>query len=222
MDIFSRNIGAISAAEQNVLLSKKVFVAGCGGLGGYAAEFLARAGIGKIVVCDKDVFEITNLNRQRFSDIYKIGADKAATVKEKLLDINPSAEIIARSVEITEDNIGKLLDGCDLAIDALDNISTRLILEKGAKNAGIPLIFGAVDEWCGQVSAVYPGDDTVSLLYKNSVESSAPSVTVMTAAVIAGYQASEAVKVLLGRPFLRKKLLVADLEDYSIDILKLK
>lgn len=220
--MFSRNIGAISAAEQDVLLSKKVFVAGCGGLGGYAAEFLVRAGIGKIVVCDKDVFDITNLNRQRFSDIYKIGADKASTVKEKLLDINPSAEITAQSVAITEENIEYLLDGCDLAIDALDNISTRLILEKGAKNTGVPLIFGAVGEWCGQVSAVYPGDDTISMVYKNSAEQAAPSVTVMTAAVIAGYQAAEAVKVLLGRPSLRKKLLVADLEDYSIDILMLK
>ncbi len=221
MDIFQRNLGALTAEEQKILETKKVFIAGCGGLGGYNAEFCVRAGIGGIVLCDKDVFEVTNLNRQRFSDIYRLGQSKAATAKEKLLDINPSAKITVCECEITADNICELARGCDLIIDALDNVETRLILEKAAEDLKIPLISGAVGGWCGQVSAVYPGDKTVSALYKYAETQEKPSVLVTTVAVTAGYQTAEAIKVLLNKATLRKKLLIIDLEDNTAEVLKL-
>ena len=221
MDIFQRNIGALTADEQKVLSGKKVFIAGCGGLGGFNAEFCVRSGIGNIVLCDKDVFETSNLNRQRFSDIYRLGQGKAATAKEKLLDINPEAKIAAWESEITAENIKKLVGDCDVIIDSLDNVETRLILEKAAEELKIPLIFGAVGGWCGQVSAVFPGDKTVSALYKYSETENKPSVLVTTVAVTAGYQTAETVKVLLGKTTLRKKLLIIDLEENTVDVLKL-
>lgn len=222
MEIFKRNIGTLTEEEQQKLSTKKVFIAGCGGLGGFAAEFCVRAGIGSVVLCDYDVFEETNLNRQRFSDIGHIGQSKAQTAREKLLDINPSAKLTAIEQKITDDNVCALFEGCDLVIDALDNVETRLIIERGAEKCGIPLIFGAVGGWCGQVAVVYPKDRIISMLYKNSQTQENPSVMVMTAAVTAGYQVAEAVKVLLGKPSLKQKLLIIDLEDNTVERLKIK
>ncbi len=222
MDNFKRNIGTLSKDEQSALSSKKVFVAGCGGLGGYVSEFLTRAGVGSIVVCDMDVFEETNLNRQRFSDLTNIGMKKAEVTAKKLSEISPALSVKAISEKITKDNSDKLISDCDLVIDALDNIAARLILEKAAENKNVPLIFGAVNGWCGQVSTVMPYDRTISALYAQSSEVEAPSVLVTTVAVTAGYQVAEAIKTLLGRPTLIGKLLVIDLSDNSLDILKMK
>lgn len=219
MDIFKRNVGALSAEEQKSLSEKKVFIAGCGGLGGFNAEFCTRIGIGEITLCDKDVFDVTNLNRQRFSDIFSIGKNKAEIAREKLLDVNPTAKITAVVDEIKDGNAAELMDGCDVVIDALDNVETRLCLERAAEKCGLPMIFGAVGGWCGQVSAVYPGDNTVAKLYKNSATEEKPSVTVMAAAVTAAYQSAEAVNVLLGRPSLKKKLLIVDLREMESYVL---
>ncbi len=222
MDIFFRNIGTLSQEEQSALSSKKVFVAGCGGLGGYVAEFLTRAGIGSLVICDMDVFEETNLNRQRFSDLKQLGMNKAEVAAKKLSEISPILSVKAINEKITLDNAEKLISDCDLVIDALDNIATRLILENAAETKNVPLIFGAVSGWCGQVSTVMPFDKTITALYAQSSEVKAPSVLVATVAVTAGYQVAEAIKTLLGRPTLSGKLLVIDLSDNSLDILTMK
>ena len=219
MDIFGRNIGALTKAEQEAIASKKVFIAGAGGLGGYAAEFCVRIGIGNLVICDRDVFEESNLNRQRFSDIYRLGQSKAQTAREKLLDINPTVSVKAYDCVIDRGNLVSMAADCDIIIDALDNVEGRFVLEEVAEKLNIPLILGAVDGWCGQISAIMPGDKTVTKLYADAQTRSTPPVTVMTAAVTAGLQVAEAVKTLLGRPSLKNKLLVIDLEDYTLEIL---
>lgn len=222
MDILIRNIGALSKEEQDALKNKKVFIAGCGGLGGYTAMFAARLGIGSITVCDKDSFEESNLNRQLFSTIYTVGQSKAKVTREKLLDVNPTIKVSAEECEINSQNALALIEGHDLVIDAMDNIRTRLALEAACENAGIPMIFGAVSRWCGEISAVFPGDKTVSKLYKNAEEEKTPSVLAFSAAAISCLQITEAVNVLLGRAKLRNKLLVFDLGDYSLETLNLK
>jgi Dinucleotide-utilizing enzymes involved in molybdopterin and thiamine biosynthesis family 2 len=184
--------------------------------------FAARLGIGQITVCDKDVFEESNLNRQLFSTIYTLGQSKANVTREKLLDVNPLIKIVAEECEINAQNALALIEGHDLVIDAMDNVKTRLVLESACEAAGMPLIFGAVSRWCGEVSAVFPGDKTVSKLYKNYDEEKTPSVLAVSAAAISGLQLTEAVNVLLDRAKLRKKLLVFDLSDYSLEVLGLE
>ncbi len=220
-NIFLRNIGALTLQEQESLSKSKVFIAGCGGLGGFAAEFCARAGIGSIAVCDKDKFDETNLNRQRFCDIYSIGQSKSAVMREKLLDINPTANITALNIELNDGNVSQLIEGSNVVIDALDNIKSRLILEKACAKNNIPMVFGAVRGWTGQISTIYPNDNSLSVLYKNSEEEEKPSVLAFTPAIISGLQVAEAVNILLKKPNLRKKLLLVDLEDFSFQTLAL-
>ena len=220
---YQRNIGAITQAEQERLLTKRAAVIGCGGLGCYTAEFLTRIGIGHLTIIDGDVFAASNLNRQLYSLETNLGKSKALEARERLLHIRSDLSIEALDVFLTAENAGELLKGHDVVIDALDNAKTRLLAEKTAYALGMPLIHGAVEGWNAQVCTVFPGDFTLSLLYSAQHEAGRPSVVSFTPAFCASLQASEAVKVLLNKEdLLRKKLLIADLKAKSFDIIELR
>jgi len=214
---FKRNIGALTAEEQKILSGKKVFVAGCGGLGGYIIEMLSRLGCLNITVADGDVFGETNLNRQILCTENNLGKSKAQEAAVRIKEINSDINIIAHSEYITEENAEKLLQGHDVIIDALDNIPSRLLLEKYAEKAGIPIIHGAIQGWLAQIAVIMPGDRLLEKLYK-SRESAPPPVPSFTPAFCASLQVSEAVKLLCGKETLAKgELLVFDLTDNSIN-----
>ena len=219
---FERNIGAITKEEQELLLGKRAAIIGCGGLGCYSAEFLARAGIGHLTLIDGDVFANSNLNRQLYSLETNLGKKKAEAAKERLLLVRAGLSVDARDAILNEKNAAELLQGHNVIIDALDNVKTRLIIEKTADKLGIPLIHGAVEEWNAQVCTVYPGDFTLSLLYSSDREFERPSVLSFTPAFCASVQAAEAIKVLLNRgDTLRKKLLTASLRENTFEIIEL-
>ncbi len=207
---FIRNLGAITPEEQATLLKKTVFIAGCGGLGGFVAEMLSRIGIGKLVLCDYDKFEDSNYNRQVFCIGRTMGKNKAEGIAE-LFEEDGRCEVEAHTERINAVNAHTLIAGCDVVVDALDNIRARYDLQHACKKAGIPMITGGVSHWHGHVSTIYPGDDTLKKIYGDAKEESKPSVVCFAAGVIGCNQAAEAVKVLLGRPGLRGKLLIVDL-----------
>ena len=220
---YERNIGALTQAEQELLLTKRVVVVGCGGLGCYAAEFLARMGLGHLTIIDGDVFAASNLNRQLYSLETNLGKSKALEAKERLLHIRSDLSIEAFDVFLTDENAGELLKGHDVILDALDNVETRLLAEKTADALGIPLVHGAVEGWNAQVCVVFPGDLTLSLLYSTDSETRRPSVLPFIPAFCASLQASETLKVLLNKEgILKKKLLIADLKTQSFDIIELE
>ena len=219
---FKRNIGALTSREQELLNKKKAAIVGCGGLGCYAAEFLARLGLGHFTLIDGDVFAASNLNRQLYSHETNIGRKKALEAKERLLKIRAGLSAEAEDTLIDDKNAEELLKGHDVIIDALDNVKTRLIIEKAASSLGIPLIHGAVEEWGAQVCVVFPGEFALSMLYSGSHESKKPSVLSFTPAFCASLQASEAVKVLLNKKnILRKKFLTVSLKDNTFNIIDL-
>jgi len=219
---YERNIGAVTETEQEVLMGKKAAIVGCGGLGGYVAEHLARIGIGALTLIDGDVFAESNLNRQLVSLETNLGKSKASEARKRLLQIRADISIEVYNCILNERNAIDLLKGHDVIIDALDNIKTRLLIERTANELKIPLIHGAVEEWGAQVCTVLPGDFTLSLLYKTKGEFPRPSVISFTPAFCASLQAAEAVKVLLNKEnILRKKLLTVDIKNYSFDIVEL-
>ena len=229
---FERNIGALTREEQELLSSKKAAIIGCGGLGCYSAEFLARLGIGHLTLVDGDVFSASNLNRQLNALETSLGKSKASIAKERLSLINPGLSVKTAETFLTDENAQEILKGHDVIIDALDNVKTRLLIEKTASKLGIPLIHGAVEEWSAQVCTVFPGDFTLSMLYPEGAsgpvqDNTNPkpvkiSVLAFTPAFCASIQAAEAVKVLLGKEnILRKKLLTASLKENTFDIIDL-
>lgn len=221
-EIFTRNIGAITLKEQQWLNESTVFVAGAGGLGGFVAEYLVRMGVGNFRIVDCDVFDQTNINRQITSTSGNVGKAKVLELQEHLKSINKNVVVTAFYEKFTVKNAKKIIGNSLVAIDAFDNIEDRLQLEKSCEEMNIPLVFGGVSRTGGQVSTIYPGDRTESKIFENSDKNGAkPSVTSMTVGVIGGIQAMEAVNLLVGRPTLKKKLLIVDLEDYSIKKLDL-
>ena len=122
---FCRNRGVFTSRQMARLLSLRVFIAGCGGLGGHVASLLARMGAGGFRLCDPDIFEESNLNRQYFCTEKTLGRSKALVCREGLLDIASYLEIDARVLAVAPDNLSSLLEGMDAVIDCLDSIPRK-------------------------------------------------------------------------------------------------
>lgn len=113
----------------NTLKEKKVAVLGIGGVGSYAVEALARAGVGKLVLVDDDTVCLTNINRQIIATFKTISRDKVEVAKERVLDISPKCEVITHKTFITEDNIKDIItEDVDYVIDAIDTVTSKIAL----------------------------------------------------------------------------------------------
>ena len=226
-DRYIRNIKAISIEENTSLFAKKVCVGGCGGLGGYIIEIMARIGVGELVVIDGDVFEESNLNRQLLSTVSTLGKSKAEAAAERVAQINPDVKVKVVKEFITENSCREILLGCDVAADAFDNIRSKKVLEKSCEESGIPMVHGAIGGWYGQVTTLFPGDRTLDFLYKNIENNEDSGIEKIlgnlpfTAAYIASVQSSEIIKILTGRgELLRKKIWFVDLLNNETEVVE--
>ncbi len=197
---YERNIPALTEAECLCLQQKRVLVVGCGGLGGHIIDQLARIGVGSIRAVDGDVFEETNLNRQLLSEVPLLGTAKAEAAAERVRRVNPGVSVEAVEEFLTEENAAALLDGCDVVLDALDNIQSRKILASACSDAGIPYVYGAIQGWVAQAAVSMPGDNLIEFLFPEDVEIRDKSVLSFTPALCASLQVSLCVKLLTGRP----------------------
>jgi len=154
--MFSRNIGAITMWEQEELSGSSAVVVGCGGIGGIASEMLTRSGIGRITVVDPDAFDISNLNRQLFSQKKLVGRSKAKEAAKRLKSINPSLNVTAVSSQLTERNAAELIAGHEVVVDGLDNALGRVALSRAAKDLSIPYVFGAAERTKGYSTVFTP------------------------------------------------------------------
>lgn len=226
-DRYIRNIGTFTKEEMELLLTKSVAVIGCGGLGGFAIEMLARLGVKKMIVVDGDVFDASNLNRQLLSDEAGLGLNKAEVAKERIGRINSSIEVISYPHIIDLEKGRALLRDCHLILDGVDNIKSRRMLQQLAEELDIPMIHGAIAGWYGQVSTIMPGDRTLELIYPpgddqdRGIEAQLGNPS-FTPALVASIQVVEGVKVLLGRgSLLRKQLLYIDTLSQEYEKLQL-
>jgi len=225
MQRYARNMKTLSMEENNGLKNFRACVVGCGGLGGYIIEELGRIGIGRITAVDGDVFEESNLNRQLLSSMGNLGSSKAKAAEDRMRMVNPLIKVNPVCKRLDLENGADILAGHDIILDALDNIESRLVLEKLAEQAGIPLVHGAIAGWFGQVTTVLPGDRTLSLLYpadeSRGIEKELGNPS-FTPALVASIQVAEAVKLLIKRgEVLRKKLLVINLLEQEYEVIGL-
>jgi len=211
---YQRNRQAITIADQLTLFRSRVAVIGCGGLGGYVIEELARLGVGIIVAIDPDVFEEHNLNRQLLSSPATLGLAKVDAAAARVAEINPAVTLVPIQVAYNPENGKELLEGSRVIVDALDSISTRLALAKTCTELGIPMVHGAIGGWYGQVATQFPGDDTVQKLYRRWVEGKGVEQKLgnpsFTPALVASIEVAEVCKILLGEgePLHHRKLSV--------------
>lgn len=210
MSRYERNHPAISPEEQSVLASKRVFIAGCGGLGGYVIEFLGRIGVGHLTAADGDVFADSNLNRQLLASDLTLGRLKPLCVQERMRGVNPHVEVTPVCTFLDEDNVEGLIKGHDAVVDALDSGPARITLARASQRLGIPLVSGAISGWRGRVFVLMPGD-SAEFFWTGGSGLMAGNLC-FTASSTASVQAAETVKLLLNRPgVLRNRLLEFDL-----------
>jgi len=138
---FSRNELAIGKEGLNTLKSSTVAVLGIGGVGSFAAEALARSGVGKLILIDKDDVDITNVNRQVIALLSTVGRPKVEIMAERIADINPECEVIALKMFYTEETYEEIFEyGLDYVVDASDTISYKIHLMKECLTRNIPII----------------------------------------------------------------------------------
>ncbi len=222
---YDRNRNTFSVEENERFKTFRVFVAGCGGLGGFVIEELGRLGIGNITAVDGDVFEESNLNRQLLSTEKVLGKSKALAAKERMALVNSEVTVTPIQAMITEENAVELISGHGIVVDALDNASSRFVLEKCCEKLGIPMVHGAIAGWYGQVAVIFPGDRFLEKLYPKEGGKGAETELgnpAFTPAVIASIEVAETIKVLLGKEeILRSKLLTIDLLNHEYEVLTL-
>ena len=196
---YARNIPALTKSECEALRQKRILVVGCGGLGGHIIDQLARIGVGFLRVVDGDVFETSNINRQLLSSVPLLGISKAKAAADHIARVNP--DVAAEAVEefLTKDNAAALIAGCDVVMDALDNIESRKLLSAACEQANIPYIYGAIQGWVAQAAISMPGDQLINTLYPEEIEITDKSVLSFTPALCASMQTALCVKWLLGR-----------------------
>ena len=219
---YSRNLPALSSKDMDKLINSRVLVAGCGGLGGYVIEYLARIGTGSLTVVDGDVFTESNLNRQLLCTSGNLGVSKALAAAERVKLIDPSINVDPVCEYLTEANAPALLADADIVIDCLDSIESRLMLEGAAADAGIHMVHGAIRGWDLQAMLIPPGSGLLSSIYAGMPEDSAKTSLPFTPAACAALEVSLAVRFLCGHDLPSDRTLYAgslrDLHFWSIDL----
>lgn len=217
---YIRNLGPLTEEECLLLRQRRVFLAGCGGLGGYLLEHLLRAGVGAITVCDGDTIVPSNLNRQLLADMESLGRSKTEAACARAALVNPEAAVEARPVFLTADNALGLIAGHDLALDALDSPAARRILASACCQAGIPLVHGAIRGWYAQAAVILPDSGMMEQLYPADAPAAPDQGSLSpTVGLCAAIQAGEAVKLLCGRPSpLAGRLLWVDLVEQEYQV----
>lgn len=226
---YLRNAGSLGLAGQKKLLQSRALLIGVGGLGGTIAQLLARMGLGTLILADGDFFSEDNLNRQAFSLEQNIGQGKVQVACSEILKINAATEVEIFAGFVKENELASLIRGVNVAMDALDNMPTRFLLEKVCKEGKVPLVHGAVAGFSGQVTTIYPEDVGFKAFYGESQTIPEKGIEVELGnlagivSTVASLQVQEVIKIItgLGRP-LRNRLLFLDSLNGSAEIISLK
>lgn len=211
-----RSLGALEEEELRALGEKKLLIAGCGGLGGYLAEYLLRLGVGELRVADPERFEPTNLNRQLLCTRESLGCYKAEAAARRADLVAPDCRFSGHICRLDEKTLPGLLRGCDAALDALDSPESRKLLKAACDEAGIPYFFGAVNGWVAQAALSLPGDALPELLYPEDYAQEEKSVLPFTPALGAALQAALCLRWLCGRPVEPGRLYSFDLQQMDL------
>ncbi len=216
-------LAQIGPEGQTRLAAGKVAIIGCGALGSAQAQILVRAGVGSVRLVDRDVVECSNLHRQMLfdEDDARVARPKVEAAAQKLARANSDCRLEARHIEANPRTLPELIAGCDLVLDATDNVRTRLNIDEACRRARLPWIYGGV---LGTQGLMVPMPVDAPCLRCLFGEPPAPDETpdiaqsgVLASIVvaIASLQATAALRFLIGNPPPRQ-LVTMDIWDMSI------
>lgn len=195
----------IGSAGQKKLAKSRAVVVGCGALGTYALGFLVRAGVGQVVVVDRDIVELSNLQRQSLFAEKDLGRPKAKAAEEALRAINSEIEIWGVVADVNYANIEKLIKNATLVLDATDNMDTRFLVNDACVKNGIPWIYAGAVGTTGMMMPVVPGGPCLRCVFP-SVPQPGQLPTCDTVGIVntlpsavAALEITEAFKIMQGK-----------------------
>ncbi len=189
---------------QERLLNAKVLIIGMGGLGSPAAMYLAAAGIGHLRLCDFDVVDLSNLQRQIIHNTHDIGKPKVESARDTLLALNPLIEVTPLYQQLDDEALAEQVANVDVVLDCSDNLPTRFAINQACVNTKTPLVSGAAIRMEGQISVfrgylpdspcyrcLYPSDDDINETCSQT------GILAPIVGIIGSLQALEAMKVIM-------------------------
>lgn len=202
---------------QERLGQSHALIIGLGGLGSPVALYLAAAGVGRLTLVDFDRVDLSNLQRQVIHRTDRIGRPKVTSAAESIAGINPLVQVTCIDQALTGDALARAMGDVDVVLDCSDNFATRFAVNRACVATGTPLVSAAVIRLEGQLSVFEPrvadspcyhclygeGEETAETCSRNGVLASLPGV-------MGTLQATEALKLLLGLPTVRGRLLLLD------------
>jgi len=222
---YDRQIPVIGFENQLKLKKTSVLIVGLGGLGSSVSLYLAAAGVGRMVLVDNGVVELSNLQRQVLYNIDDIGKPKALVAREKLVKLNPNILVEAYSVDFTQEFGEKIFPSINIVVDALDNWETRILLDKLAFKYGKPLVHAGVESFYGQLTTIIPGETACLRCLFNIVKAPARRVNVVstTPGILGLLEANEVIKLATGvGEVFKNKLFIYDGLRNNFTVIEIK
>ena len=215
-------IPEIGEEGQLKLLDTKILLLGAGGLGSPAALYLAAAGVGHIGIADADIVDESNLQRQIVHSLNTLGSPKVDSAKRTIEALNPDVQVTTYRERLTSENVDRILDdGWEIVVDGTDNFPTRYLMNDACVWRGIPLVYGSIYRFEGQVSVFKAGEGPCyrCLFPEPPPAELAPScseggVLGVLPGIVGTLQTNEALKLALGvgEPLIGRLLLFDALE----------
>lgn len=196
--LFYNSLLLFSDSDMEKLRNAKIAFGGIGGVGSIALEMLVRIGIRNFKIADPDKYSDVNMNRQLFASADTLGQNKAAAAKDRILKINPKAEVKTFEEGVTLNNLEAFCSGADLIMAIMDKESVKVIIHKYAKEHKIPVVMGSRDSltnssrWCvrGKVWDYKNNPDLPSFGHTNHPELDKYDLSRLTPEIMAEYDKS--------------------------------
>ena len=217
----------IGIEGQKKLLNATVAIIGMGGLGCPAAQSLISAGVGKLKLIDGDIVELSNLHRQPLYGVDDVNRVKVEVARKRLEPLNKNAVIESIDKYFNKENGMSFIQDADVVIDATDNIKTRQLIDQFSKESNVPMIYGGLFRWEGQVAVLnVNGSPGYSDLFPDSPSGgdtcADAGVLGMLPGIIGNIQALEAIKLIVDiKPNLVGRLLIYDGKSHQTEIIEI-
>ncbi|MEK9720338.1 MAG: molybdopterin-synthase adenylyltransferase MoeB [Quisquiliibacterium sp.] len=209
---------------QERLLNGTALVVGAGGLGCPAALYLAAAGLGRILIADDDLVDLTNLQRQILHRESGIGLPKVESARRALAEINPQVEVIALQQRLQDDDLDAAVARCDVVLDCCDNFATRHAVNRACVRHKVPLVSGAAIRFDGQLAVFDPRQHKAPCYHClfpqdrefEEVRCAVMGVFAPLTGIIGTMQAAEALKIVGGFGAPMQGLLLLDARSMEV------
>jgi adenylyltransferase/sulfurtransferase len=217
----------IGPAGQKKLAEARAVVIGCGALGTHSLSFLVRAGVGSVTVVDRDVVELTNLQRQTMFQEDDVGKPKAEAAEEHLRKVNSETAVNGIVADVGQANVGKFIGSATVVIDATDNMETRYLVNDASVRLGIPWVYGGAVGVSGMVMVVTESGPCLRCVFPNPPRPgelpTCNTVGIINTlpSIVASMQVTEAFKVMMGKET-TPELMVLDVWNQDIQKIKVR